>query len=151
MASVKQKKWLINVASGMNQTEATMQAYGIKDKHLASIMGSQIKNSKGVQKMFDKSGISESKLFDKVNEALSALKIQYTHNGQEHINPDYYIRLKASELCFKLLGYLGNNNGETKSDIPPSIKVQFINVRGYKPRKAFIKNLKEVKDITVNP
>lgn len=120
------------VANGMNQTEATMKYYNVKDRNSAGRLGSQIARSKNIKEMMMKSGMSEKDVIGVVNETLSATKTMIDKHNEDRIYPDYAIRLKSAELCLRLLGYLGDEGKDGKNGIPNNIKVQFINVSQYK-------------------
>ena len=99
--TLKQKKFLANIISGMTGTKAVMLAYGISNPNVAAVISSQnlrkLNIAKALDVHMDKYDLDASRALKVLDKALDATT---TIKGKKM--PDLSIQLQASDRVLRL-------------------------------------------------
>lgn len=124
-ASSKQKKFVLGIAKGLSVPDAVQQAYNVKTRHAASVIGSENMRKPTIRRLLAEQGLKEESILKTLNETMEATRPVVVKNELQDY-PDYHVRLRTAELCLKLLGHL--DSPEKAAQLPPSIKIQFVKI-----------------------
>lgn len=109
--TLKQKKFITEVAKGKSGTQAALIAYDTTSVDVAKNIASETLRKPNVQEAlavaFEKHGITLDKAIKPIADGLVADKVHIVGNGEQamaEIAPDHSIRLKASGMALRLMG-----------------------------------------------
>jgi len=102
----------------LNATEAAMQAYDCKDRHVAENIGHENLGKLGFDELMDAIGLTDENLLVGIKEGRAATQPITTKDGVKAV-PDYRTRHKYIETSLKLKGKLSDKLELTGKDGAP--------------------------------
>lgn len=101
----KQRKFVEVYIQTGNATESAMQAYDIKDRNSAAVIGFENLRKLNIAEFLEESGVTDKRLADKINEGLDAKKrVRDYETGEISYDPDYMAQHKFLTTALDLKG-----------------------------------------------
>lgn len=118
--TLKQAKFVTEVAKGKSGTQAALAAYDTTSVDVAKNIASETLRKPNVQEAlaiaFEKHGITLDRAVKPIADGLEAEKVHIVGNGEQamaEVVPDHGIRLKASGMALRLMGADSEPTGNT--------------------------------------